>query len=178
VLLFIDNIFRFVPKGISNNIMASPPNHPKRRRRPSKKAAPAVKTTCNSQASRKRALDVYQNQLVARPAIPVSNRFTALRIVAKNSVTGQLRQAWEVPKPAPRLAQTKTSLRRQHKSQDSAKVIYKAHRTLKQRKNAKNVRSRQYVSRSYQSQNMAQPQAVISAPRSRRIIPKATPNVQ
>jgi hypothetical protein len=83
------------PKGISNNIMASPTNPPKRRRRPSKKAAPAaaVKTACNSQASRKRALDEYQNQLVARPAIPVSNKFTALRFVTKNSATGQLRQA-------------------------------------------------------------------------------------
>jgi hypothetical protein len=56
----------------------------------SKKAAPATvaKTVHNAQASRKRALDMYQNQLVARPAIPVSNQFTALRIVAKNSATG------------------------------------------------------------------------------------------
>jgi hypothetical protein len=78
------------PKGISNNVMASPTNSPKRRRRPSKKVAPAAaaKTARNSQASRKRALDVYQNQLVARPVIPVSNQFTALRIVAKNSATG------------------------------------------------------------------------------------------
>jgi hypothetical protein len=91
------------PKGISNNVMASPTTSPKRRRRPSKKTAPtaASQITRNSQASRKRALDAYQNQLVARPAIPVSNKFTALRIVAKNSATGQLRQAWEVPKPAP-----------------------------------------------------------------------------
>jgi protein required for attachment to host cells len=94
------------PKGISNNVMASPTNSPSRRRRPSKKAAPATvaKTAHNFQASRKRALEVYQNQLVAKPAIPVSNKFTALRIVAKNSATGQLRQAWEVPKPAPQLA--------------------------------------------------------------------------
>jgi hypothetical protein len=131
-------------KGISNNIMTSLTNSPKRRRRPSKKAAPAaaVKTVHNSQASRKRALVVYQNQLVARPAIPISNQFTSLRIMAKNSATSQLRQAWEVSKPAPRLAQTKTSLRRQHKSQDSAKAIYKAQRALKQRKSAENVWSR------------------------------------
>jgi hypothetical protein len=91
------------PKGISNNDLASPTHSPKRRRRPSKKAAPAAaaKTACNSQVSRKRALDMYQNQLVARPAILVSNKFTALRIVEKNLATGQLRQAWEVAKPAP-----------------------------------------------------------------------------
>jgi hypothetical protein len=67
------------PKGISNNIMTSPINSPKMRRRPSKKAALAVvaKTARNFQASRKRALDMYQDQLVARPAIPVSNQFTA-----------------------------------------------------------------------------------------------------
>jgi hypothetical protein len=37
-------------KGISNNIMASPTNSPKRRRRPTKKAAPVVaaKTSRNS----------------------------------------------------------------------------------------------------------------------------------
>jgi hypothetical protein len=47
------------PKDISNNVMASSTNSPKRRRRPSKKAAPAAvaKVTCNSQVSRKRALD-------------------------------------------------------------------------------------------------------------------------
>jgi hypothetical protein len=83
------------PKGISNNIMASLTNSPKRRRRSSKKASPAAaaKTARNAQVSRKRALGTYQNQLVARPAIPIFNKFTALRIVAKNSATGQLRQA-------------------------------------------------------------------------------------
>jgi hypothetical protein len=110
-------------KGISNNVMTSPTNSPKRRRCPS--------TSRNSQASRKRGLDVYQNQLVARPAIPVSNKFTALRIVAKNSATCQFRQAWKVPKPAPRPAQTKASPRRQCKSQAPAEAIYKAHRALK-----------------------------------------------
>jgi hypothetical protein len=49
------------PKGISNNVMTSPINSPKRRRRPSKKAAPATvaKTAHNAQASRKRALNAY-----------------------------------------------------------------------------------------------------------------------
>jgi hypothetical protein len=168
------------PKGISNNVMASPTNSPRRIRRPSKKAAPAtvVKTAHNAQASRKRALDAYQNQLVARPAIPVSNQFTTLRIVAKNSATGQLRQAWEVPKPAPRPAQTKTSLRRQYKPQAPAEAIYKAHRALKQRKSVRNARSRQYVSRSSPSEDMAQLQAVVSASQSRRFTSKVTPNVQ
>jgi hypothetical protein len=119
------------PKGISNNVMASSTNSPKRRRCPSKKAAPAAmaKVTCNSQVSRKRALNAYQNQLMARPTIPIFNRFAALRIVAKNSAKGQLRQAWEVPKPAPR--PTQISPRRQRKSQAPAKAIYKAHRALK-----------------------------------------------
>jgi CheY-like chemotaxis protein len=168
------------PKGISNNVMASPTNSPRRRRRPSKKAVPVTvaKTAHNSQASRKRALDAYQNQLVARPAIPVSNQFTTLRIVAKNSATGQLRQAWEVPKPAPQPAQTKAFLHRQHKSQASAEAIYKAHRALKQRKSVRNAKSRQYVSRSSQSRDMAQPQAIIPASRPRRFTSKATPDVQ
>jgi hypothetical protein len=128
------------PKGISNNVMTSPTTSPKRRRRPSKKTAPtaAAQVTRNSQASRKRALNAYQNQLVARPAIPVSNKFTALRIVAKNSATGQLRQAWEVPKPTPR--PTQRPQRRQHKSQAPAEAIYKAHRALKQKKSVRNAR--------------------------------------
>jgi hypothetical protein len=47
------------PKGISNNVMASPTTSPKRRRQPSKKTAPTVaaQVTHNSQVSRKRALD-------------------------------------------------------------------------------------------------------------------------
>jgi GTP cyclohydrolase III len=144
--------------------MTSPTHSPKRRRRPSKKTAPVAttKTTRDSQASRKMALDVYQNQLVARPAIPVSNKFTALRIVAKNLATGQLRQAWEVPKPAPRPTQTKASLCRQCKSQTPAEAIYEAHRALKQRKGARSARLRQNVSRPSQSQDMAQSQAMVS----------------
>jgi hypothetical protein len=162
-----------IPKGISNNVMTSPTNSPRRRRRPSKKAATATvtKTAHNAQVSRKRALDAYQNQLVARPAILVSNKFMALCIVAKNSATGQLRQAWEVPKPAPRPAQTKTSLRRQYKPQAPAEAIYK-------RKSVRNARSRQHVSHSSPSEDMAQPQAVVSASQSRKITSKATPNVQ
>jgi hypothetical protein len=132
----------------------------------------------NAQAFRKRALDMYQNQLVTRPAIPVSNQFTALRIVAKNSATDQLRQAWEVPKPAPRPAQTKTSQRRQCKPQAPAEAIYKAHRALKQRKSVRNARSRQHVSRSSPSEDMAQQPAIVPAPRPGRIVSKATPNVQ
>jgi hypothetical protein len=112
---------------------------------------------------------------VARPAIPVSNKFTALRIVAKNSATGQLRQAWEVPKPAPR--PTQVSSRHQRKSQAPAEAIYKAHRALKQRKSVRNARSRQYVSHPNQSQDLAQPQAIIPVPRPRRFTSKATPSV-
>jgi hypothetical protein len=165
------------PKGISNNVMASPTTSPKRRRRLSKKTAPtaAAQVTRNSQASGKRALDAYQNQLVARPAIPVSNKFTTLRIVAKNSATGQLRQAWEVPKPTPRPIQRPQH--RQHKSQAPAEAIYKAHRALKQRRSVRNARSRQYVSRPSQSQDLAQPQAIVSTPHPRRFTSKATPSV-
>jgi hypothetical protein len=96
--------FALTQKGINNNTMNSPTSSPRRRRRPARKMAPTTETKVahNSQVSRKRALDEYQNQLVARPAISVSNPFSALCIVAKNSITGQLRQAWEVPQPAPR----------------------------------------------------------------------------
>jgi hypothetical protein len=88
-----DDSIALTPKGVSNNVMASPTNSPRRRRRPSRKATPTTvaKTARNSQASRKRALDAYQHELVARPAIPVSNKFITLRIEAKNSATGQLR---------------------------------------------------------------------------------------
>jgi hypothetical protein len=173
-----DDSIALTPKGTSNNVMTSPINYPKRRRRPSKKAAPATvaKTAHNSQASRKRALNAYQNQLVARPASPVSNRFMALHIVAKNSVTGQLRQAWEVPKPTPR--PTQMSQRRQHKSQVPTEAIYKTHRALKQRKSVRNAKSRQHVSRPSQSEDMAQLPAIVPTPRPRRIISKATPSVQ
>jgi hypothetical protein len=171
-----DDSIALTPKGISNNVMASPTTSPKRRRRPSKKttSTAAAQITRNSQVSKKRALDAYQNQLVARPAIPVSNKFTALRIVAKNSATGQLRRAWEVPKPAPRPIQA--SSRGQRKSQAPAEAIYKAHRALKQRKSVRNARLRQYVSRSSQSQELAQPQAIIPAPR--RFTSKVTPSIQ
>jgi hypothetical protein len=79
--------FTITPKGVSNNVMISPTNSSRRRRRPAKREAPVVTTKVarKSQISRKRALDEYQNQLVARPAIPVSNLFSTLRIVAKNS---------------------------------------------------------------------------------------------
>jgi hypothetical protein len=83
------------PKDANNNVMNPLTNSSRRRRRPTKKAAPAmtIKVAHNSQISKKRALDEYQNQLMAKSAIPVSNPFTTLRIVAKNSTTGKLRQA-------------------------------------------------------------------------------------
>jgi hypothetical protein len=75
--------------------MSSPTNSPRRRRRPAKRAAPTVKAKVarNTQFSKKRALDEYQNQLVAKPAILVSNPFFVLRIMTKNSATGQLRKS-------------------------------------------------------------------------------------
>jgi hypothetical protein len=89
------------PKGVNNNIMVSLINSPRRRRRPAKKATPAAtaRVIRNSQVSSKRALNEYQNQLVARPAIPISNSFFVLRIVAKNSANGQLHQARKSQSP-------------------------------------------------------------------------------
>jgi hypothetical protein len=111
--------FVLTPKGISNNVVDSPTNSPRKRRHPTKRAAPTATTKVarNSQVSRKRALDEYQNQLVARSVVPVSSSFTSLRIIAKNSTTGQLRQAWEVPQPTSRPDQIRTALRDQCKPQ-------------------------------------------------------------
>jgi hypothetical protein len=155
--------------------MASPTNSPRRRRQPANRAAPAptTKVARKSQISKKRALDEYQNQLVARPTIPVSNPFSALRIVPKNSATGQLRQAWEVPRPALRPTRARTTPRGQREPQAPAEAIYKAHRALKQKRNTRGVRSRQYVSR--HTQDTTKPLAlvsVISVPKTEKIIRK------
>jgi hypothetical protein len=112
--------------------------------------------------------------------------------VVKNSVTGQLRQAWEVPKPAPR--PTQISPRRQCKSQAPTEAIYKAHRALKQKKGTRSARLRQNISRPNQSRDMAQSQAmspcchlsrdiarsqaIALTPQSKKIVQKAAPSIQ
>jgi hypothetical protein len=87
--------FTLTPKGVANNAMTSSTNSSRRRRRPTKRVAPVAtaKVTRKSQISKKRVLNGYQNQLVVSPAILISNPFSALYVVAKNSVTSQLRQA-------------------------------------------------------------------------------------
>jgi hypothetical protein len=74
--------FTLTSKGVNNNVMNSPANLPRRRRHPAKKitSTAIAKVVRNSQISRKRVLDEYQNQLVVRPAIPISNPFSALHI--------------------------------------------------------------------------------------------------
>jgi hypothetical protein len=71
--------FTLTPKGVKINVMNSLTNSPRRRRSPAKKASltATAKVARNSQVFRKRVLDEYQNQLVARPAIPVFNPFSS-----------------------------------------------------------------------------------------------------
>jgi hypothetical protein len=77
-------------RGIDNGLMSSLMKSPRRRKCSTKKLALAM-TNSVPQASRKRALEAYQEQLVARPTILVSNSFSTHRMVAKNSAISQLR---------------------------------------------------------------------------------------
>jgi hypothetical protein len=158
--------FALTQEGIDNGIMNSPPSSPRRRRRATRKAAQLMASP-GSNVLRKRVLDAYQHQLVARPAVPVSNSFTPLRIVAKNSTTGQLRRAWEVPRPEP---QRSTAPSNQRRSQAPAETIYKVHRALKERKHFCNKGRKYQVQDQILSQAPAKPRA--TAPVLAEINPK------
>jgi hypothetical protein len=83
--------FALTQKGIDNKIMDSPLGPQKRRRRPTKKAI-SPKPVSTPKVSQKRTRKISQERLVARPNIPVSNCFSALRVVAEDPSRGQKRQ--------------------------------------------------------------------------------------
>jgi hypothetical protein len=79
--------FALTQKGIDNKIMDFPPGPQKRRRHPTKKAI-SLKIAFTLKVSQKRTREVPQERLVARINIPVSNSFSALRIVAEDHYRG------------------------------------------------------------------------------------------
>jgi hypothetical protein len=88
--------FALTQKGIDNKIMDSPPGPQKRRRRPTKKTI-SPKIAFTLKVSQKRTREVSQELLVARSNIPVSNSFSALRVIAEDPSRGQKCQVWEFP---------------------------------------------------------------------------------
>lgn len=66
-----------------------PPKPQRSRRRVSKKkgsSSHSLTVVAPNKVTKKRALQAYQDELVARSDLPVSNSFTPLRIVKKNSI--------------------------------------------------------------------------------------------
>jgi hypothetical protein len=131
--------FFLTEKGIRNNIMGTPPQPQKKgrsyRRRmaatSSSHLAPVPALQQAPRLNKKRVLEQYQDQLVARPAVPVANSFSPLRVVRNNSHTGQIRRVWEVPQPRPQQAQVQSG---RPKPPTSTNVIYQAHKAMKERK--------------------------------------------
>jgi hypothetical protein len=74
---------------------------PQMRRRRSTKKAIFPKNVSTSKVSQKMTREISQEHLVTRPNIPVSNSFSALRIIAEDPSRGQKRQVWEVPSRKP-----------------------------------------------------------------------------
>jgi hypothetical protein len=131
--------FYLTEKGIRNNIMGTPPQ-PQKKSRSYRRRIVAASSSYSTpvpvpqpapRLNKKRALEQYQDQLVARPAIPVANSFSPLRVVRNNSHTGQIRRVWEVPQPRPQQAQVHSG---RPKPPTSTNVIYQAHKAMKERK--------------------------------------------
>ena len=97
--------------------------------------------------SKRKALDMYQNELVASPNIPVHNQFSTLRVVRKNSPKAQIRSIHDIPKPrgynAPNSQpitqyQAANSGREvywsQHQAANPGRAVYQAYRQVKARR--------------------------------------------
>jgi hypothetical protein len=82
---------------------------------------------------------------VARANIPVSNSFSALRIVAEDHYRGQKRQVWEVPSRKPQQSQKKP-----------VSTV-----TLKERRNLKTRKSRCQISDQTQNRVLVKPRSIL-----------------
>ena len=84
--------------------MFSASTKPKRSRKhaPKRRAAPfdpRRSMMVPPRAVKKRALQAYQEELVAYPALPTSNAFAPLRVAEKNSSTARVCPIEEMPRP-------------------------------------------------------------------------------
>jgi hypothetical protein len=131
--------FFLTEKCIRNNVMGTPPQ-PQNKSRSYRRRVVATSSSHPTpvpvpqkalRLTKKRALEQYQDQLVARSAVPVANSFSPLRVVRNNSHTGQIHRVWEVPQPRPQQTQM---YRGRPKPPTSTNVIYQAYKTMKERK--------------------------------------------
>jgi hypothetical protein len=135
--------FALTQKGIYNKIMNSPPEPKMRRRCPTKKAI-SHKNDSTSKVSQKRTRKISQERMVARSNIPVSNSFSALRIIAEDPSKGQKHQVWEVPSRKPQQSQKK-----------SVSSV-----TLKEKRNLKTRKSRCQISDQTQNRVPVKPRLI------------------
>jgi len=95
--------FVITQKGIESDMFSALPK-PKRSRKhaPKRRAAPfdpRRSMMVPPRAVKKRALQAYQKELVAYPALPTSNTFAPLRVAEKNSSTARVCPTEEMPRP-------------------------------------------------------------------------------
>ena len=134
--------FVITQKGIESDMFSALPK-PKRSRKhaPKRRAAPfdpRRSMVVPPKATKKRALQAYQEELVAYPALPTLNAFTPLRVVEKNSSTARMRSIEEIPRPIPFSRQPRKIFSDPSMVENTALAIHRAHkaiRDIKQRRN-------------------------------------------
>lgn len=93
-----------------------------------------------TKTTKKRALQAYQDELVAHSDLPVHNTFAPLRIVKNNSHTARIRSVREIPqhKPTTFSAQPRRASLYPKRVNNPAVAIYEAHKALRNKKQRRN----------------------------------------
>ena len=130
-----ESCFVITQKGRENNIFSSTPKPQRSRKRTyKKKASSDTLNVVPIKVTKKRALQEYQDELVARTSLPVHNPFTPLRIVKKNSPTARIRAVWEIPQTKPSVSSQPRVTSNPTRVTNPASAVHEAHKALRQEK--------------------------------------------
>ena len=85
-------------------------------------------------AAKKRALQAYQEELVAYPALPTFNAFAPLRVAEKNSSTARMRPIEEMPRPISFSRQPRKIFSDPSMVENPALSIHRVYKVIRDRK--------------------------------------------
>ena len=167
--------FVITQKGIESDMFSALPK-PKRSRKhaPKRRAAPfdlRRSMMVPPRAVKKRALQAYQKELVAYPALPTSSIFAPLRVAEKNSSTARVCPTEEMPRPTFFPRQPRKTFSDPSMVENPALTIhrvYKAIHDAKQRRNkhyfhlAQNTSRQVWIPKEQGNISQAQPVSIKS----------------
>ena len=153
--------YYLTPEGQDGKTFALPTKTRRTRRRAQKKLTRVNHTM--APVNKKRSLQSYQNELVAKPALPTHNS-SPLRIVRKNSSTAHIRVAGEIPRIVSFVHKPKKMTSNPNPKTVEDTTITAIHKVHRQLRGLKQRRSRYYTSPALKTFTPADAKAKLTYP--------------